>query len=236
MNMKYLMPAVFAAALSVASPAHADVITVPLDDFNRPSNNPLGANWTQVAGAATIQGMAATGTNGALATYNGVAASSVTFDIQNIGNATQYIAAILGYGGGQNLFIKVQNNGGSGSTSFDTYAFYTGNNGSGFFGNLSSSFKQGSVTASYLNSIATLSITPTNGIAQTYTHNYGFTPTGNGIGLGFFGKARADNFSASLLSAAVPEPATWAMMILGFGLVGGAMRTTRRQSLRVAYT
>lgn len=28
---------------------------------------------------------------------------------------------------------------------------------------------------------------------------------------------------------AVPEPATWAMMILGFGLVGGAMRGARRR-------
>jgi hypothetical protein len=35
--------------------------------------------------------------------------------------------------------------------------------------------------------------------------------------------------------AAVPEPATWAMMILGFGLVGGAMRSRQRQSVRVAY-
>ncbi|MBO9711552.1 MAG: PEP-CTERM sorting domain-containing protein [Sphingomonas sp.] len=31
------------------------------------------------------------------------------------------------------------------------------------------------------------------------------------------------------LSAAVPEPATWAMMILGFGMVGGALRSTRRR-------
>jgi hypothetical protein len=31
----------------------------------------------------------------------------------------------------------------------------------------------------------------------------------------------------------VPEPATWAMMILGFGLIGGTLR--RRQSIRVAY-
>ncbi len=35
-------------------------------------------------------------------------------------------------------------------------------------------------------------------------------------------------FSSSAL-AAVPEPATWAMMILGFGVVGGAMR--RRKAL-----
>lgn len=35
----------------------------------------------------------------------------------------------------------------------------------------------------------------------------------------------------------VPEPTTWAMLILGFGVIGGAMRTrTRtRQSVKVAY-
>jgi hypothetical protein len=31
------------------------------------------------------------------------------------------------------------------------------------------------------------------------------------------------------LSGAVPEPATWAMMIFGFGAVGGAMRTAQRR-------
>ena len=38
--------------------------------------------------------------------------------------------------------------------------------------------------------------------------------------------------------AAVPEPATWAMMIAGFGIVGGAMRKTnrrRRSNVRVTY-
>jgi hypothetical protein len=41
-----------------------------------------------------------------------------------------------------------------------------------------------------------------------------------------------DNFSASV-AGAVPEPSTWAMLILGFGLVGGAMR--RRTSISVRY-
>ena len=34
-------------------------------------------------------------------------------------------------------------------------------------------------------------------------------------------------------AGAVPEPATWAMMIAGFGLVGGAMR--RRSKVKVSY-
>jgi phospholipase/lecithinase/hemolysin len=34
---------------------------------------------------------------------------------------------------------------------------------------------------------------------------------------------------------AVPEPATWAMMILGFALIGGALRGSRRPTVRVAF-
>ena len=34
--------------------------------------------------------------------------------------------------------------------------------------------------------------------------------------------------------SAVPEPATWAMMIIGFGSVGAMVRNTRRRSLRLA--
>lgn len=34
--------------------------------------------------------------------------------------------------------------------------------------------------------------------------------------------------------AVVPEPATWALLVLGFGLVGQALRATRRQGLRPA--
>lgn len=36
-------------------------------------------------------------------------------------------------------------------------------------------------------------------------------------------------FDVSAVTAPVPEPAIWAMMIVGFGLVGGAMRTRERR-------
>ena len=36
------------------------------------------------------------------------------------------------------------------------------------------------------------------------------------------------------VQASVPEPASWAMMIAGLGLAGGAMRTRRRQSVALA--
>ncbi len=37
-----------------------------------------------------------------------------------------------------------------------------------------------------------------------------------------------DNVSLDIAAPPVPEPATWAMMIAGFGLIGGAMRRVRR--------
>jgi len=38
------------------------------------------------------------------------------------------------------------------------------------------------------------------------------------------------------IGAAVPEPATWALLLLGFGFVGGAMRSVRRrQTFSVSY-
>jgi hypothetical protein len=50
-------------------------------------------------------------------------------------------------------------------------------------------------------------------------------------GAGFFSDFEAANLSLGLNGAvaAVPEPATWALMILGFGAVGVAMR--RRHSV-----
>lgn len=47
-----------------------------------------------------------------------------------------------------------------------------------------------------------------------------------------YGDARLGTFS---ITAAVPEPATWGMMIVGFGAVGFAMRRGRKAKVRVAY-
>lgn len=38
------------------------------------------------------------------------------------------------------------------------------------------------------------------------------------------------------VTAAVPEPSTWAMMLLGFGAIGFALRARRRQSYSVSYS
>ena len=40
--------------------------------------------------------------------------------------------------------------------------------------------------------------------------------------------ALCDNGGCDTTMSAVPEPGTWAMMILGFGMIGGSMRSARR--------
>jgi PEP-CTERM motif len=49
----------------------------------------------------------------------------------------------------------------------------------------------------------------------------------------------AFNVYDNSLTGAIPEPASWALMILGFGLVGGALRSAnerrRKSSVRVTY-
>jgi hypothetical protein len=44
-----------------------------------------------------------------------------------------------------------------------------------------------------------------------------------------------DAFEIDSLAAAVPEPATWGMMILGFGLIGGQLRSRRRTKTTVSF-
>lgn len=43
-------------------------------------------------------------------------------------------------------------------------------------------------------------------------------------------------FSGNLSFAAVPEPETWLVMLLGMGAIGFAMRRRKSQTLRVRYT
>ena len=76
------------------------------------------------------------------------------------------------------------------------------------------------------------------------TDNYEIRFPGNGNNFGTEFLLGAPGFDTSLLvtgfslrpaAAAVPEPAAWALMIVGFGGIGFGMRYRRRVAARVSY-
>ena len=56
-------------------------------------------------------------------------------------------------------------------------------------------------------------------------------PTSSAGGNGYFG----GNFQIASATGAAPEPGTWAMMIIGFGLAGAALRRRPTVTTRVSY-
>lgn len=69
-------------------------------------------------------------------------------------------------------------------------------------------------------SVEQFSLQPINLAAGSYRFNTTGTRQGNGAG----------SVGGTLTIAAVPEPATWALMLMGFGAVGHSMRRRRSGS------
>jgi probable HAF family extracellular repeat protein len=75
-------------------------------------------------------------------------------------------------------------------------------------------------------------IDPATGFTMTVAR--GINAAGQIVGQGTNAAGVTHAFLLTPIAAAVPEPATWGLMLVGFGLVGGAMRT-RRRSTTVTY-
>ncbi|MHA6718473.1 PEPxxWA-CTERM sorting domain-containing protein [Sphingomonas sp. RS6] len=215
----------FAAALACAcGTAHAQIT----DDFDRPIGANLGPNYTSYGNVSILDG-AAVSTFTGLAVYNDQTATSASIDVALRGaDSGSYVALSFGYPSADSFFIKVQDNNGDGA--FDSYGFYTGNNG--FLNGLKdlNPFFNGRVTASYEGSVATLSIDMGWG-TQSFSYDYGFGPATGAIGFGLNRLGSADNFSfngAAPNPTGVPEPAAWGLLIGGFGFAGASLRTRRR--------
>jgi hypothetical protein len=199
-------------ALTVASVSlcAASAFAGPGDDFNRPT---LGTTWTSNSGTLSISGgRQLVGLNNSLpqiGTFNSGGALSAASEVVflNGGVSTQYGAIALGnIAGGNNAFVKIQNNG-SVNGAFDTAAFYTGNNGNGTFFTLSSAVPSPAVLdVFFCGTTAIMRITSATGV-QTYSHNYGQT-FGLGVGAGTFGAIGLDNFVANASKCTDEPPPT----------------------------
>lgn len=221
--MRILMGAL--AALLATTAAHGAVI----DDFNRADALTLGVNYTVQNGNFRISGNRAITTNFvSLATFDGSSSNNVGVDAALRGfDSGSYVALTLGYGSAHSYFIKIQDNDGDGF--FDRYGFDTGNNDlNGPFNALGFGFQTASIDVSYTGTVATLNILA-NGNSLTYSYDYGFAPGSGLVGFGLNRLGTADNLRFDFTPpAGVPEPASWALLIGGFGLAGGAARVRRR--------
>ncbi|HEV2569812.1 PEPxxWA-CTERM sorting domain-containing protein [Sphingomonas sp.] len=218
-----------AAAMLGATAAQAQIT----DDFNRPNAQTIGSNYTVQNGNFRVNNNKAETTSFvSLATYNnsasdyaGVQASLRGFD------AGSYVALSFGFDSANSYFVKVQDNNGDGF--FDRYGFDTGNNDlNGIFQPLNSVFQTGSVEVFVQGTTANLVIVANGGFIQSYTFDYGFAPGSATVGFGINRLGVVDDFTfKGLAGAPVPEPASWGLMIAGFGLAGAAARGRRAKAV-----
>ncbi len=193
------------------------------DDFNRP-DGPIGGDWGP--GAGTFGNWAVSGNRGKFSTplFGGetivhttasepFAGSVQVLDVETVGTALQYIALMGGMGGGNNIFIKVQQQAAGGT--FETCGFYQGNNGGGWPGGLgffalTAPFPSArlKVSVDAAGDMVTLEIdTDFNGTPdQTYTSGGAAAlAPGTGFGLGGFGVASFDNWATCDVAPCYPD-------------------------------
>ena len=195
--------------------------SIVADDFNRP-DGPIGPLWTVVNGSFSVVGNRAdAGSSLSRALLTGAVSSVVEMDIAMTGTGTDYVAAVLDQGAGaSNIFVKVQNNGGT--PLFDRVGCYTGNNGPSFglgFFSLSTPFATAHMRVSVdALRVVTLELTNIDGGAGTQTYVCTGAPPaeGTGAGIGNFaaGLGFIDNFAVdgvadadlSIVMTDAPDP------------------------------
>ncbi|MXP44592.1 PEPxxWA-CTERM sorting domain-containing protein [Altererythrobacter sediminis] len=95
------------------------------------------------------------------------------------------------------------------------------------FQNLTNPWTSANLLSGSVGNFDSSDVTLTSGILRV-----DFSNTGTGL-VGPF--AAGDTFTIGLVQSAVPEPETWALMLLGFGLVGGAMRSRRKKAVSPSF-
>jgi hypothetical protein len=191
---KFLLTAV--AAFAMVAPAQAAVLFS--DNFNSYPGNSVPWDGSGVWTTANSVDLVASGP-----VYNLTCAGGIGNCVDLSGSSPGFISRSLTLAAG--IY----------QLSFD----YTGNQ-------LGSQFPSASFTASVGSLVA--NIGPLANNSSSFASYSGIFTTTGPTTLTFSQNAGGDPFRGSILDnvvvASVPEPATWLLMIAGFGLVGGMMR------------
>ena len=211
MRSSLVLTTTICAAALAATPASAAVI------FKQTFDNGLGANESVSGNFSVADGKVGHAThydNGEYSYYQ------IALDLTGLTNAV----LSFDYGIDSEMYFDGFNVLGSTDAIFNAATDLLTPNESGVYGKLNGGFvrlgdtgvsgKQAGVATIDLSQFAGQTL---NLRFQFQADRFAFKP-----GVQF------DNVTVSTLSA-VPEPATWAMMILGFGAVGTMVRTSRRR-------
>ena len=196
------------AALAGATSSQATIFTVSLTgnvaDFHESQVDSGGLHFDQFS--LPLSGLSATS---AFAVSQGdEILSTVTLDTAYTIPASQVRTDLVHYFTGS--AFPAENTGVTG-----VFNFYNG-------GTLTNTFAYSSTTSSQLASFA--AVFPPNNGAFTFDS---FTNDVTITDLATPATIDGSQFTYSLVSNAVPEPATWALTISGFGLIGAALRRRR---------
>lgn len=212
--------AALSAAIGLAAPAAALTVTDPVGDF-LPSFSGTQAGRLDITGAAAIRGT--TGVNFTVRTAGAIGSTPgllyvwginrgagtprLTFGSPSIGAGIQFDSVFVMFGNGDARLVTFPAAGAPTITNFAGALTVSGNRISGF---------------------APFALLPSRGFAaEDYVYSLWsrqrVNPTVDGL----------NSEIADLLpgtggfAAAVPEPASWAMLIAGFGLAGAVQRRRR---------
>ena len=204
--------------------------------------NDFSVGTDYMGAAISASTFSVTSTNGNLSSFTLGSYDVVVYANQNSGVPGGDLAALNAYilGGGKVIFADWTQSGG-----FNGGQSFTGNN------NLNTITLGGQFNAGIVGPLAV--VNPGWGTYSTGLGLLGGVSAGsfengdNAIVVGNGGRTIVNGFltdtvasqqlytnELNFLSGAVPEPATWAMMIIGFGLVGTSLRGSRRRNVVTA--
>lgn len=201
-----------AATGPTSSVSSSSTSTIVNADGNATAQSTATGTWTSAnSGTAGMTWGWSGQTNASTSYSTGNVGSNWTYTFQTGSVASQFIANWIFNVGGAGSSFGLQGVYGTGSSPFD-------------------------VTPINVAPTGTSSGNFTVNLAANTIYTFGFRNNGNVSGGPSTRDTNGDfRMDWRITGGAVPEPATWAMLILGFGLIGSALRQRQSATVRVRF-